>query len=78
VARGEADIGVTLISEILPVAGVALGGEVPSEYMNPTVTHAFLVSGAKNLEAAKAFIDFIKSPEAKKVIEAKGMKPAKD
>jgi molybdate transport system substrate-binding protein len=78
VARGEADIGVTLISEILPVAGVALGGEVPSEYMNPTVTHAFLVSGARNPETAKAFIDFIKSPEAGKVIEAKGMKPAKN
>lgn len=78
VARGEADIGVTLISEILPVAGAALGGEVPADYMSPTVTHAFLVSGAKNPEAAKAFIDFIRSPEAKKLIEAKGMKPAKE
>jgi hypothetical protein len=41
VARGEADLGVTLISEILPVTGVALGGELPSNIMPPTVIHAF-------------------------------------
>ena len=75
VARGEADLGVTLISEILPVAGVALGGELPSSIMPPTVMHAFLVSGAKNTETAKAFIDFLRSPEATRIIEAKGMKP---
>ena len=68
-------LGVTLISEILPVAGVALGGELPSNIMPPTVIHAFLVSGAKNAETAKAFLDFLHSPEASRIIEAKGMKP---
>jgi molybdate transport system substrate-binding protein len=29
VARGDADLGVTLISEILPVTGAAPGGELP-------------------------------------------------
>ena len=75
VARGEAELGVTLISEILPVTGVALGGELPSNIMPPTVIHAFLVSGAKDTETAKAFLDFLRSPEASKIIEAKGMKP---
>jgi len=75
VAKGEADIGVTLISEILPVAGVALGGEVPSDIMPPTVIHAFLMSGAKDAETAKAFLDFLRSPDANRIIEAKGMKP---
>ena len=75
VAKGEADLGVTLISEILPVTGVALGGELPSNIMPPTVIHAFLVSGAKNAEAAKVFLNFLRSPEASKIIEAKGMKP---
>jgi molybdate transport system substrate-binding protein len=76
VARGEAELGVTLISEILPVTGVALGGELPSNIMPPTVIHAFLVAGAKNPESAKAFLDFLRSPEAVRIIEAKGMKPA--
>src|SRR5712671_5850255 len=75
VARGEAELGVTLISEILPVIGVALAGELPSNIMPPTVIHAFLVSGAKDTGTAKVFLDFLRSPEASKIIEAKGMKP---
>ena len=75
VAKGEAELGVTLISEILPVAGVALGGELPPDIMAPTVIHAFLVSGAKNAETAKVFLEFLRSPEASRIIEAKGMKP---
>lgn len=75
VARGEADLGVTLISEILPVTGAALAGELPSGIMPPTVIHAFMVSGAKDVETAKAFLDFLHSPEATRIIEAKGMKP---
>jgi molybdate transport system substrate-binding protein len=75
VAKGEADLGVTLISEILPVAGAQLAGELPPTIMPPTVMHAFLVSGAKEPETAKAFLDFLRSPDARKLIEAKGMKP---
>jgi molybdate transport system substrate-binding protein len=75
VARGEADLGVTLISEILPVTGAALGGELPPDIMPPTVIHAFLVPGAKDAETAKAFLDFLRSPDASRVIAAKGMKP---
>jgi molybdate transport system substrate-binding protein len=77
VAKGEADIGVTLISEILPVAGASLGGELPADFISPTVIHAFQVTGAKNPETAKALLDFLKSAEARKLIEAKGMKPPK-
>jgi molybdate transport system substrate-binding protein len=75
VARGEADLGVTLISEILPVSGAALAGELPSDIMPPTVIHSFLVSGAKNAETAKVFLDFLRSPDASRIIDAKGMKP---
>jgi len=75
VVRGEAELGVTLISEILPVTGAALGGELPSDIMPPTVIHAFLVSGAKDAEAAKLFLDFLRSADASRMIEAKGMKP---
>ena len=74
VARGEADIGVTLISEILPVAGAALGGELPPDVMRPTVIHAFAVSGG-NAEWAKLFLEFLRSPYARRMIETKGMKP---
>jgi molybdate transport system substrate-binding protein len=75
VAKGEADMGVTLISEILPVPGAALAGELPADFMPPTVMYAFEVSGARNPETAKKLLAFLQSPEARKMIEAKGMKP---
>jgi molybdate transport system substrate-binding protein len=78
VAKGEADMGVTLISEILPVEGASLVGELPADFMPPTVMHAFQVSGARNPETAKKLLAFLKSPEARKVIEAKGMKPPRE
>ena len=77
VAKGDADMGVTLISEILPVSGAALAGELPADFMPPIVMHAFQVSGAHNPETAKKFLVFLKSPEARKIIESKGMKPPK-
>ena len=40
--------------------------------------HAFQVSGAKTPETAKKLLAFLHSPEARKVIEAKGMKPPKE
>ena len=78
VAKGEIDMGVTLISEILPVQGASLAGELPADFMPATVMHAFQVSGAKNPETAKKLLAFLKSPEARRVIESKGMKPAKE
>src|SRR2546423_1690015 len=33
VAKGEVDMGVTPIREILPVPGASLGGEIPADFM---------------------------------------------
>jgi molybdate transport system substrate-binding protein len=70
-------MGVTLISEILPVPGVSLAGEIPADFMPPTAMYAFQVSGARNPETAKKLLEFLRSPEARKIIESKGMKPPK-
>jgi hypothetical protein len=43
--------GVILISEILPVTGVALGGELPSN-ITPPLSPAFSVEGTKDAENA--------------------------
>jgi ABC-type molybdate transport system substrate-binding protein len=34
-----------------------------------------VVSGAKDPETAKIFLDFLRSSDASRIIEAKGMKP---
>ena len=78
VANGEADLGVTLISEILPVSGATLVDELPADVMPPTVMYAFEVGGAHNPETAKKFLAFLRSQKAKMLIEAKGMKPPKE
>jgi molybdate transport system substrate-binding protein len=75
IAKGEAEIGMTQISEILPIAGADLVGPMPAEYQNYT-DFASAVSGtAKQADAAKAFLQFLKTPEAAKVMKAKGLEP---
>ena len=76
VAKGEAEIGIHQISEILPVAGVTLVGPLPAEIQNFTVYSAGLGAAAKDNAAARAFIGFLAGPQALPIVKAKGMEPA--
>jgi molybdate transport system substrate-binding protein len=76
VADGEAEIGVHQISEILPVAGVTLVGPLPADIQNFTVYAAGVGSAAKDVAAAKGFVQFLTGPHALPIIKAKGMEPA--
>jgi len=75
IAKGEAEIGMTQISEILPVAGADLVGPLPAEYQNYTDFASSVGSAAKQADAAKAFLQFLKTPESAKVMKAKGLEP---
>lgn len=75
VVEGKAELGFTLISEILPVAGAELIGPLPAQLQSYVVFTAGISPGAKEVEAAKAFITFLKSPQAVPVLKAKGMEP---
>jgi molybdate transport system substrate-binding protein len=76
VAKGEAEIGVHQISEILPVAGVTLVGPLPAEIQNFTVYSAGVGAAAKDNAAARALIGFLAGPQALPIVRAKGMEPA--
>jgi len=76
VARGEADIGVQQISELLPVPGIEILGRLPAELDTPIIYGATAFPGSTQAEAAKAFIDFLKSPAAHGVLREKGLEPA--
>ena len=52
VARGEAELGFTQVSEILPVAGAELAGPLPPEVQIYTVFPAAVGAGAKEPAAA--------------------------
>ena len=76
VVRGEAEIGIHQISEILPVKGAVLVGPLPGEIQNYTVYAAGIGASARDGEAAKALIRLLSGPEAAPVFRAKGMDPA--
>lgn len=75
VASGEAEIGMQQIVAILPVKGAELVGPLPSELQNIIIYAAGLASSARNSDAARDFIVFMKGHEAQRLIHANGMEP---
>jgi molybdate transport system substrate-binding protein len=73
VARGEAELGVLPLSEILPVPGVEVAGSFPAEVQDYAVMIGGISTGASHSAAARALLDFLASPAALPVIEKKGM-----
>jgi len=76
IARGEAEIGIHQISEILPVKGITLVGPLPADIQNYTVYAAGLGANGKESEAAKALLKTLSGPGAADVLKSKGMEPA--
>lgn len=76
IARGEAELGIHQISEILPVKGVTLVGPLPADIQNYTVYAAGLGAHGKDSEGAKALLKTLSGPAAADVLKSKGMEPA--
>lgn len=75
VANGEAEIGFTQISEILPYGGAEVAGPLPGEIQLYTNFSTGIGASAKDYTAAKAFVQFLSTPAAAAVIKAKGLDP---
>jgi molybdate transport system substrate-binding protein len=76
VANGEAEIGIHIIQELMPVAGIEIVGPLPGDLQDTVIFSAAIMTGAKDGAAAKTLVDFLRTPESAKVIKAKGMEPA--
>jgi molybdate transport system substrate-binding protein len=76
IANGEAEIGMTQISEILPYTGAELVGPFPKEIQLTTSFATALGANAKQSEPAQALIKFLTAPAAAPVFKAKGLDPA--
>jgi molybdate transport system substrate-binding protein len=74
VADGEAELGVFL-SNVLIAPGVEFGGPFPGDLQNDLVFTGAVATDSKDAAAAKAFLAFLRTPEAVAVIKAKGMQP---
>lgn len=76
VAKGEAEIGFTFVSE-MGDPGVDVVGPLPRAISPPTTLVGFISSHAKDPAAAKALLDYLSSPEAAAVYRKKRMEPGR-
>jgi molybdate transport system substrate-binding protein len=65
VAKGQAELCVHQISEILPVPGVVLVGPLPKELQKVTTYSAGLAAQSQSPEAARAFLAYLSRPDLK-------------
>ena len=75
VAKGEAEIGIQQISELLPVAGIEIVGPLPAALQKITTFSAGLLTTAKEPDAAEALVKFVMA-EAPRLLKEKGLEPA--
>ena len=76
VATGEFEIGFQQISELRPVKGIDIVGELPEGAQRATIFSAAIPTTAVHPEAAKALIDWLASPAAYAAIRNSGLEPA--
>lgn len=75
VARGEAEMMVSIIPQLLANPGIDVVGPVPAELQTWIGMVAGVGGGAKEPDAAKALIAFLTTPAALSVMKAKGWEP---
>jgi molybdate transport system substrate-binding protein len=72
VAEGTADIGLTLIGEIMPIKGARVIGKLPPPYGQDTTYAAGVMTSAKDRATAAAFIAALARASTKAVWNAAG------
>lgn len=72
VGRGEIELGIHQISEMLPVKGVRVVGPLPAELQKYTTYIAVPVQGSGQLSAVEALIRHLTAPAARSRLAAAG------
>jgi len=76
VANGEAELGVQQIQELMSVAGIEIIGPLPGDLQDTIIFSAAIMASARDTEASRSLVNFLRTPQATAVINAKGMEPA--
>lgn len=74
VAKGEAEIGLTFVSE-MNEPGIDVVGPLPTAISTPTTLVGFVSSHARNPATAKQLLEFLASPSAAAAYRAERMQP---
>jgi molybdate transport system substrate-binding protein len=77
VARGESEMAIQQLNVSTPVAGTDYVGNLPGDLHEYVVFAVAIMAIAKEREAAKAFIEFVASPEAAALLQKGMMEPAR-
>jgi len=75
VLRGEAEIGIQQMAELIAVSGIDVVGPLPKDLQSVTPFTAAILVSASHPEAGRALIAFLTTPAAKSVIKARGLEP---
>jgi molybdate transport system substrate-binding protein len=75
VARGEVEIGIHQIAELMPIAGIDVVGDLPAD-LNKTIIYATgLTTMVKQRDAANALAKYLLLPGSVPAIQSNGMNP---
>jgi molybdate transport system substrate-binding protein len=72
VGRGDIELGIHQITEILPVKGVKLVGPLPAALQKETVYVGAPTSAVRNRAAAQAFLAYLRTAEVRALFAEKG------
>ncbi len=75
VAKGDAEIGIQQISELLPVTGIEIVGPLPEPLQKITTFSGGVLRVAKELSLAEALLKFV-AAESPRLLEQKGLEAA--
>jgi molybdate transport system substrate-binding protein len=76
VADGSAEIGMTLMAEIVPIAGARIVGPLPAPLGNDAVYVGAVMAGAAAPEAARAFLAALSDPATRPLWQRAGFEVA--
>jgi molybdate transport system substrate-binding protein len=75
VAKGDAEIGIQQISELLPVPGIEIVGPLPEPLQKITIFSGGVLTAANEPDGAAALLKFV-AAESPRLLEQKGLQPA--
>ena len=72
VARGEVELAIHQMTEMLPVPGVTIVGPLPASLQKTTIYTGAVMKGARNPAEARALLDYLVSPEGRRQFLERG------
>jgi molybdate transport system substrate-binding protein len=76
VARGEVELAITFLSEMIPNKGLTVAGPLPEAILNPTPYGIAVSTTTASPDVARALVDYATSRKAAAVMKAAGVDPA--